>query len=49
MSEYTQGVREEKLIEFIEKYKRGRYRKEIAGLSQINGKSILIDFTMVFE
>ena len=49
MSEYTQGVREEKLIEFIEKYKRGRYRKEIAGLSQINGKSILIDLSELAE
>ena len=45
MSEYTQSGREERLIEFIEKYKRGKYRKEIAGLSQINGKSILIDLS----
>ena len=49
MSEYTQGGKEEKLTEFIEKYKRGKYRKEIAGLSQINGKSILIDLSELAE
>ena len=49
MSEYTQSGKEEKLTEFIEKYKRGKYRKEIARLSQINGKSILIDLSELAE